>query len=150
MTARAPVAERQAAGRAARDEGIDQVTDSADPRTILAIDAEIRKANESGEPWSANDIRDRFPVSDEHLVGARVRAAATRRPREQYPVDRVQSSLVSTHAHEIRVWQGAAAYEAAQRAAEAAEQQRRDPVAAVRATDTDAGLFTLLDEGGAG
>ena len=113
MSARKPAAERVADARAARDEGMALVEQAADPRVILAIDAAISRANASGRVWSANDIRDQFPVADEHLVGARVRAAATRRPREQYPVGYTPSTLLSTHAHPIRMWQGADAYEAA-------------------------------------
>lgn len=112
MSGRPPVADRVRAARAARDEGIALVEQHADPRVILAIDAAIARANASGRVWSANDIRDQFPVADEHLVGARVRAAAQRRPREQYAVGYTPSTLRSTHAHPIRTWQGADAYEA--------------------------------------
>ena len=86
---------------------MDATTNAADPRVILAIDAEIAKANASGERWSANDIRSRLPVSHGPLVGARVRAAATRRPREQVRIGYVPSSLASTHAHPIAEWIGA-------------------------------------------
>ena len=92
---------------ALRDAGMDATTNAADPRVILAIDAEIAKANASGERWSANTIRDRLPVSHGPLVGARVRAAATRRPREQVRIGYVPSTLASTHAHPIAEWIGA-------------------------------------------
>jgi len=90
-----------------RDAGMDATTNAADPRIILAIDAAIAAANASGERWSANSIRNRLPVSHGPLVGARVRAAATRRPREMVRVGYVPSSLASTHAHPIAEWIGA-------------------------------------------
>ena len=92
---------------ALRDAGMAQAEAAADPRVILAIDAEIAKANAAGERWSANTIRERLPVSHGPLVGARVRAAATRRPREMVRVGYVPSSLASTHAHPIAEWIGA-------------------------------------------
>jgi len=92
---------------ALRDAGMDATTNAADPRVILAIDAEIAKANASGERWSANTIRDRLPVSSRGLVGARVNAAANRRPVEMVAVDQVRSNLGSTHAKKINVWLGA-------------------------------------------
>ena len=91
---------------ALRDAGMAAAENAADPRIILAIDAAIERANASGRPWSANDIRDELPVSHAGLVGARVRAAATRRPVEMVRVGYVPSSLPSTHAHPIAVWVG--------------------------------------------
>ena len=92
---------------ALRDAGMAQTENAADPRVILAIDAAIDRFNASGRPWSANDLRDELPVSHGPLVGARVRAAAARRPVEMVCVGRVPSNLKSTHAHEIKVWIGA-------------------------------------------
>jgi hypothetical protein len=112
VSARRPARERIAAAEAARDAGMALVEEHADPRAILHIDAVIGRWNASGRIWSANDIRDELPVADEHLVGARVRAASQRRPREMYPVGYTPSTLLSTHAHPIRTWQGAEAYEA--------------------------------------
>ena len=89
--------------------GMRQAENAADPRVILAIDAAIDRANASGEPWSANDIRDQFPTTQSKgLVGGRVRAAAQRRPVEMEAVGRVPSNLDSTHGHEIKVWRGVA------------------------------------------
>lgn len=110
---RPTITEGQAAGRAARDAGTALVEQHADPRVIAAIDLAIEDAIASGARYSANDIRDRFPVCDQHLVGARVRSYATRkvtlpdgsRGPMVVKVDQVQSSLVSTHAHLIGVWQ---------------------------------------------
>lgn len=89
-----------------RDEGMAAVTHAADPRLILTVDAMIAELNATGQRWSANDLRDRLPVVSPNLVGARVRAAAMRRPQEMVRVDRVRSTLASTHAHEIGVWVG--------------------------------------------
>lgn len=109
---RPPVRARLAEAAQARDDGMAQAVAAADPRVLLAIDAAIEAANDSGRRWSANTIRDQFPVADEHLVGARVRAYAARRPEVQYAVGREPSTLRSTHHHEIKVWLGAAAYRA--------------------------------------
>lgn len=94
---------------ALRDAGIAQAEQAADPRVILAIDAAIERMNASGRPWSANDLRNELPVSASALIGARVRAAATRRPVEMHRVGYEPSSLASTHKHPIAVWVGAAA-----------------------------------------
>lgn len=103
-----------AAGQAARDEGMAASVQSADPRVILAIDAAIARANASARPWSANTIRKACPEpGSQGLIGARVRAAASRRPVEQMPVGYEPSDLPSTHAHPIRVWLGVEAYRAA-------------------------------------
>lgn len=114
---RPPVAERIAHGRSLRDEGIAQVENNADPRVILAIDAAIERAIAAGREFSANDIRDEFPVSDEHLVGARVRAAGVRKVDGRpvlKAVGYVPSSLPSTHGHPIRLWRSFDAWEAGQ------------------------------------
>ena len=90
-----------------RDQGMRQAEEHADPRVILAIDAAIDRANASGQPWSANDIRAELPTAGP-LIGARVRAAATRRPREMVRVGYVPSDLDSTHGHPIALWRGIA------------------------------------------
>jgi hypothetical protein len=91
-----------------RDEGMRQAEDHADPRVILAIDAAIDRANASGEPWSANTIRDQLPtVTSKGLVGARVRAAAMRRPAEMEPTGRYpKSNLPSTRSARVTEWRG--------------------------------------------
>lgn len=91
----------------ARDAGIAQAESAADPRLIVMIDALIAEFNASGRTWSTNDLRDRLPANAGPLVGARVRAAATRRPVEMVRVGYVPSDLPSTHAHPIAVWVGA-------------------------------------------
>ena len=92
---------------AGRDAGMQAAEDHADPRVILAIDAAIDDLNASGKPWSANDLREIAPTAGP-LIGARVRAAATRRPREMVRVGYVPSDLPSTHAHPIALWVGVA------------------------------------------
>lgn len=95
------------AAEALRDEGMRQAEDHADPRAILTIDAVIRLANASGQPWSANDIRDALPTTTSPgLVGARIRSFAGRRPRVQRRVGYVPSTLPSTHHHPVAVWLG--------------------------------------------
>ena len=97
-----------AAPELARDAGMAQTTAAADPRLILAIDRVIAMHNASGLPWSANDIRDALPVTHGPLVGARVRAAAMRKPTEMKTVGQTRSTLRSTHAKWLTVWQGVA------------------------------------------
>lgn len=107
------VTDRIQAARDARDAGIALVEQHADPRVTLAIDAAIERAIGAGLPFSANDIRDQFPVADQHLVGARVNSYANRkvdvagggRGPMVVQVGYVQSTLRSTHAHKIAVWQ---------------------------------------------
>lgn len=91
---------------ALRDQGMDQATDHSDPRLVLMIDSLIAEHNATGTPWSANDIRDRVPTVGQGLVGARVKAAFMRRPREMRQVGWTRSSLRSTHAKPIAKWQG--------------------------------------------
>jgi hypothetical protein len=90
-----------------RDQGMAQAEAHADPRVILAIDAAIDRANASGEPWSANDIRDALPVTSRGLVGSRVRAAAMRRPAEMEQTGRFpKSNLPSTRSARVAEWRG--------------------------------------------
>ncbi|GAA3664457.1 hypothetical protein GCM10022237_25680 [Nocardioides ginsengisoli] len=112
---RPPANERIAAAREASDAGMAQVEQHADPRVILAIDAAIERAIASGRRFSANTIRDQFPVSDEHLVGARIGHFAKRRVDGRRLMVRVgfePSTLQSTHGHPIAVWLGWDAHQA--------------------------------------
>jgi hypothetical protein len=97
---------------ALRDAGMEAAEAAADPRLVLMVDNVIADLNASGRKWSANEARDLLPVVAGPLVGARVRAAAMRRPVEMVSVGRVKSTLLSTHSAEIRVWQGIDAVEA--------------------------------------
>jgi hypothetical protein len=94
------------AALAAADEGMETATNAADPRLVLMIDAKIAELNASGKPWSANDARDALPVVCSGLVGARVKAASMRVPREMVAVRRTRSTLLSTHGAFIVVWRG--------------------------------------------
>ena len=101
-----------------RDAGIAQAEQATDPRVTLTIDAAIEDAIASGRRFSANNIRDKFPVCDQHLVGGRMRAYATKRVDGQplmVCVGRTPSTLASTHAHEIKVWLGFDAHQALNR-----------------------------------
>lgn len=93
----------------ARDAGMQQTTDAADPRLILAVDKAIADFNATGMPWSANDLRDALPVVAGPLVGARINAAANRKPAEMERVGMTRSSLRSTHHAWIAVWRGVSA-----------------------------------------
>lgn len=95
------------APEALRDAGIAARENHSDPRLILAVDAVIARWVESGRRFSANEIRDEVPTLAADLVGGRIRAAAMRKPAEIVKVGEVKSSLLSTHAKGIAVWQSA-------------------------------------------
>lgn len=97
---------RVAEAIAAGEQGMQAVTDHADSRLVLAVDAKIAEYNATGMPWSANDCRDAVPVAAAHLVGPRVHAAALRKPQEMRRVGMTRSTLRSTHGAFIAVWQG--------------------------------------------
>ena len=92
-------------GEALRDEGI-ATTEAADRDAwdTQVIDQAIRHLNRTGRPWSANTLRDLLPEVRQPLIGARVRAAATR--KECVRVGYEPSTLPSTHSHPIAVWRG--------------------------------------------
>lgn len=92
----------------ARDAGMSQAEAAADPRLIAAVDDVIARFAASGMPFSANDLRDDLPVVAGPLVGARLRSAAMRRPREIRKVGMTRSTLLSTHSAWIAVWVGVA------------------------------------------
>lgn len=102
---------------ALRDAGMRAAEDNADPRVMLTVDAVIGEAVDSGIPFSANDIRDRLPMTSRGLVGARVRAWSQQRPQVMWPVDRVASNLPSTHGKEIIVWAGRRWFESGEQVA---------------------------------
>lgn len=94
------------AAEALRIEGGQQAEDHADPRMILMIDAAIDRANDSGEFWSANDIRDQFPSVRNGLVGRRIDVARRRKKMTAHGF--VRSTLPSTRSAWIVRWRGAA------------------------------------------
>ena len=87
-------------------EGMDAAENAADARIVAIVDAEIARMNATGREWSCNDLHDRLPAGSSGLAGARVRAAALRKPREMVAVGWVASRLPSTHGAVIRVWRG--------------------------------------------
>ena len=90
---------------------------------VTLRDAVIERAISSGRRFSANTIRDQLPVSDSHLVGARVHSYALRRV-DGHPlmvcVGREPSTLLSTKSAEVKVWLGYDAHQTIHRAAHAA------------------------------
>lgn len=148
--ARPPRAKRIAEGAALRDEGTAQVENGADPRVILTIDAVIQKAIDSGERFSANDIRDELPVAHENLVGARVLSFVGRRV-DGHPVMKkvstTPSSLPSTHHHDIGVWLGWDAYKAEQVVeVQVASTGPRRPASAGPVHPDEQDMLALLEE----
>ena len=97
-------------GELLRDAGLAQTTEAADEQDIRVIDQAIAHLNRSGRRWSANTLRELLPEVRRPLVGARVRAAAMR--KEMTAVGYVASTLPSTHAHRVTVWQGVTRAEA--------------------------------------
>ena len=90
---------------AARDEGMDAATNAADMRIVLAVDKVIADAIESGEPFSSNSIRHRMPTVRPGLIGARIKAASMRKEPRLVRVGEEPSTLKSTHAKPVAVWQ---------------------------------------------
>lgn len=115
-----PASERLAEGARLRDEGMAAAEQAADPRLVLTIDQAIEKAIASGRRFSANDIRDQFPVVRSGLVGARMRSYAGRR-EDGHPlmvkVGYTPSTSPETRNHEIKVWLGWDAHQAINRTA---------------------------------
>lgn len=97
---------RVAAAVAAGDDGMQQATDAEDPRLVLALDKAIAEANASGEVWSSNTLRDRFPAVNPKVLGARIKAASMRSPQEMRAVGRERSTLLSTHGAFVTRWKG--------------------------------------------
>ena len=92
---------------AARDQGMSEAENAADPRLKLAIDKVIAEAIESGEPFSANTIRDRMPTVRSGLIGSRVHAATLRKEPKLEKVGEEPSTLRSTHAKPVGIWRAA-------------------------------------------
>lgn len=97
---------RIAAAVAAGEDGMQHATDAEDPRLILVLDQAIADANASGEVWSSNTLRERFPAVNPKVLGARIKAASMRSPREMVAVGRERSTLLSTHGAFVCQWRG--------------------------------------------
>lgn len=91
------------AGQRLRHQGQAQATHAADPRTLLHVDSVIAEAVASGQPFSANDLRDRLPVTSRGLVGARLDSVRKRGLIEAVGFE--PSTLKSTRGHRILIWQ---------------------------------------------
>lgn len=86
-------------------EGIQRATEASDPDAITAVDALIAKCAKTGEPFSANTIRDQLPEGIRPgAIGGRFQYAARRGLIR--PVGYVASTDPKTHSHPVRVWQG--------------------------------------------
>lgn len=90
-----------------RDEGMTLAELAADRRVQEAIDAQIRILNATGWEWTADELRKRVPTGHAHLIGARVRAAALRRPVEMVHTGKtVRSTHGPSHCARIAVRRG--------------------------------------------
>jgi inactivated superfamily I helicase len=89
----------------ARDEGMAIAEYAARAEQILAVDRVIAEAIESGEPFSANTIRDRMPTVRSGLIGSRIKAASMRSEPRLVCVGEEMSTLKSTHLKPIKRWQ---------------------------------------------
>ena len=92
---------------AARDQGMAEAENAADPRLVLAIDKVIAEAIASGEPFSANSIRQQMPTVRSGLIGSRVHAATLRKEPRLEKVGEEPSTLRSTHAKPVGIWRAA-------------------------------------------
>jgi hypothetical protein len=85
----------------------------ADPRLILAVDADIEEFPSVGRPNSADDIRPLVPTLALPLVGGRVRSYLMRRnPQRLVCVGEVRSEWPATHHKKIGLYVGAEHHEA--------------------------------------
>lgn len=107
-TARATVARALDEARAQRDAGIAQA-EAADllgwDRSL--IDQAIRVWADTGDPFSANELRDLLPDVRQSLIGARFMAASIR--GQIVRVGQLNSTKASTHLKRIGLWIGAQA-----------------------------------------
>lgn len=92
---------------ALRDAGMAQAEDNASDWDINLYDQAIRYMAQTGQPFSANDIRPLLPgdINCRGLAGARFSAAYTR--QEIRPVGERSSLKPNTHNKRINVWIGA-------------------------------------------
>jgi len=95
-------------GEQGKAEGIARTTAAASTDERARIDAAIRKVAARGVEFSANDVRPLIADAHGPLVGARFNALARAGIIRDTGV-RVKSTQAATHAHEVRVWVGAAA-----------------------------------------
>lgn len=87
------------------EEGMARATEASHPDAITALDQLIANKAATGEPFSANSIRDQLPEGIRPAaIGGRFRHAARRGLIR--PVGYVASTDPRTHGHVVRVWQG--------------------------------------------
>lgn len=90
-------------------EGMARATEASDPDAITQLDALIARHAKTGEPFSANSIRDQLPEGIRPAaIGGRFQYAARRGLIK--PVGYVASTDARTHGHPVRVWQGRGAW----------------------------------------
>lgn len=103
----ARAAELIAEACALRDAGMAQAEDAASDWDINLIDQAIGWFAQTGQPFSANDIRPLLPcdINCRGLMGGRFSAAYTR--EEIRPIGERSSLKPNTHNKRINVWIGA-------------------------------------------
>ncbi|WP_431889403.1 hypothetical protein [Nocardiopsis alba] len=94
-------------GEALAAEGMGRAVAASTPSGIERLDQLIAEHAATGEPFSANTIRDQIPEGVRpNAIGGRFRHAARRGLIR--PVGYVASTDPGTHGHPVRVWQGVA------------------------------------------
>lgn len=106
IVACAPTEETRARVQVAWDEydKAVQVDGPADEHDKLVIDRVIYAMAAQGQPFSVNDFRELLPRVRNALISHRLRAAMNAGVITR--VGKTPSTLKSTHAHEINVYQG--------------------------------------------
>ena len=91
-----------------RDTGMAAVVNHADSRLVAIVDAAIEQLAASGEPFSADNVRDLIPVSALPLVGSRMNSYRLRRnPQVLAVVGEVVSDWPATRRKRIGLYVGA-------------------------------------------
>lgn len=88
------------------------VNDAAPDDIKARIDAAILRLAATGREFSANDCRHEFPGVNTAVIGGRFSALGFAK-RIRKTGQKVPSTLGNTHGHEIHVWVGTAAQNAA-------------------------------------
>jgi hypothetical protein len=93
-------------GQARKHRLLAAVNDAAPADVKAEIDAVILQLASTGQPFSANDCRPRFPDVKGAVIGGRFNALG-KAGLIRKTGDRVPSSLGNTNGHEIHVWSAA-------------------------------------------
>lgn len=92
-------------GDALAQEGMARATAASAPSAITQLDQLIARYAATGEPFSANSIRNQLPEGlRPAAIGGRFRQAYARGLIR--PTGYVASTGPRTHGHPVRVWQG--------------------------------------------